>query len=236
MRFKFGDRVTVKKEYYIGYNRLYRIRNYEPMDRTYTLYVFDRVKDEEDDRVMLTSWNEDELEFYVPTPDRYLETNKIAITPAGLEIYTNSYIDDSGNAIYSHEANINMEEIKMEDILNLYKKRRTEEINKEYNETITKIREEDEIQKIIREMENQVNTLLENEGTQKRLKAESPELLTEETRKKLENAKAEYNKALNRLNSEIEETSALFSLTTDYSERMKILENFGIMKKGKMII
>lgn len=131
---------------------------------------------------------------------------------------------------------INEEEIDM-DILNLYKERKEKEIQKEYREERQEIMEQDTIQSIIIEMQDQVNAILENEDLKGRLKVYEPELHTKETEEKLEQLRLDTDKKEQELRSTLDEIRALFEMTEDYNERIKILKNYKILNKdGKLSV
>lgn len=128
---------------------------------------------------------------------------------------------------------INKEEKEMK-ILDLYEERKRKAIEEEYKENVANIKKEDEIQKIIIEMTNQVNTILENQG--QKLEYEfQPNLITLETELKIDELNDKKYQATKELRSTLDEIRALFELTDDYNERIKILKNYKILNKdGKL--
>ena len=70
-------------------------------------------------------------------------------------------------------------------ILDLYEERKRKAIEKEYSKAIKEVKKNDEIQKIIIEMTNQVNTILENQGSNKIYEFQ-PSLVTLETEIKID--------------------------------------------------
>lgn len=152
-------------------------------------------------------WSETELESIEPTVETKIKIDKM-----------------------------NKEENNM-DILRLYEGRKGEEIYAKYLAEREKILKEDEIQSIIIEMENQVNTILENQNLRGRLKVNSEELHTAETEIKLEELKNRIDAERKELRSTLEEIRALFEMTNSYEERIKILKNYGLLNKvGKFNI
>lgn len=130
---------------------------------------------------------------------------------------------------------INKEEEEM-DILEIYKERKIKTLEKEFSEAKKAAIEEDEIQKIIIEMTNQVNTILENEDSDTRYESH-PNLYTSKTEAKLNELNDKYHEQIEELRSTLDEIRALFELTDDYNERIKILKNYDILdKKGKLNI
>lgn len=122
------------------------------------------------------------------------------------------------------------------DILDVYKERKRKALDKELLDAKENVKKEDEIQNIILEMTNQVNTILENQGRKIKYEFE-PNLITLETEAKLDELEKEHHKQIEELRSTLEEIRALFELTDDYNERMKILKRYGIINKdGKLSI
>lgn len=194
-----------------------------------------------------TIWDEDELEpinsfpkgyefkevyveepFYPegPAPDKPQE-----IKVSGKNLF------DGGELMYNYYKNI--KEDKTMKILDIYRERKEFEINQNYIKNRNEIIKEDEIQKIIREMELQINTILDIEERLDRVdfSSRNEELLTNVSKEKLEKLEAETDKERDKLHDNIEEIKALFELTEDYEERMKILKKYDIINKdGKLSI
>lgn len=130
---------------------------------------------------------------------------------------------------------LNEKENKKMEILDLYTKRKIQSINKEYNQQREKILNEDDIQSIIIEMTDQVNAMAENEGINSRLIIHRSEFITNETKEKLLNLDKEKDEKQDKLYDSIREVEAMFDMTEDYTERMKILKKYGIINKdGKL--
>lgn len=166
--------------------------------------------------------------------------NKYSVTNLDDMIDTNSVFLDkfAKDIIKSWEIKIdkiNEEENEMQ-ILDLYKERKVKVLDKVLLEAKEKVKKEDEIQSIILEMTNQVNTILENQG--RKIKYEfQPNLITLETEAKLNELEKKYYEEVANLRSTLEEIRALFELTDDYEERIKILKKYGILNKdGKLSI
>lgn len=126
---------------------------------------------------------------------------------------------------------LNIKENKKMEILDLYTKRKIQSINKEYNQQREKILNEDDIQSIIIEMTDQVNAMAENEGINSRLIIHRSEFITNETKEKLLNLDKEKDEKQDKLYDSIREVEAMFDMTEDYTERMKILKKYGIINK-----
>lgn len=144
-------------------------------------------------------------------------------------------INSDGININSDSININVEKEKNNmEILDLYKERKDFEIKNDFLINKDKILEEDEIQKIFKEMINQVNVILENEGSKPvdmELPIQYKEFRTAKTNEKLNKLEADRDRLLDKVYSDYEEVKALLSMTNDYQEQIKILKNYGIIDK-----
>lgn len=131
------------------------------------------------------------------------------------------------------------EEENIMDILKLYNERKSFDIKNNYNIELQKIQKEDAIQKIILEMQMQINTILENENRDERVDLESPNknILTTESEEKINKLEVETDKKKDELHASLDEVKALFEMTEDYNERIKILKNYKILNKdGKLSV
>jgi len=129
------------------------------------------------------------------------------------------------------------EDKKMSDIklLEIYRERAKEKINDDYVTERYKILKGDTIQNIIEEMENQVNAILESEESQYKLHIGKDYIVTKETQEKLNKLDKDTKLKNEKLSNTIGEIYAMFELTEDYTERMKILKKYGIINKdGKL--
>jgi hypothetical protein len=176
-------------------------------------------------------WDEDELElissFYPiePAQDK----------PQEIKVSGKNLFDD-GELMYNYYKNIK-EDNKIMKILELYKERKEEAIVKDFEKKEEAILAEDEIQKIIKEMVHQVNSIFENEAREDRLYIDSKNFCQEKTMDKLDELDEEKEDEILQLNKTIEEIEAMFEMTEDYEERMKILKKYGIINKdGKLSI
>ena len=228
--FKIGDIVRLKK-YFKGHNYCFKVIEIQKEPFVKDLYRIQRIEQELDGDYSPTFqlniiktveqylWEEDELELTSDAKLRYDET-VIAIP-----YYKSIVLAELENKV--------KEEKKME-ILDLYEQRKEKALNKEVLEAKENIKKEDEIQSIIIEMTNQVNTILENQGSDTRYESH-PNLYTLETEKKLDEIDKMYYERREELRSTLEEIRALFELTDDYNERIKILKNYKILNKdGKL--
>lgn len=183
-------------------------------------------------------WREDELEpwYGVATSKIYIDNGLSSNLATIGSVTLNDVKLTVDNPIYDYYKNLCEKEKNSMDILKLYKERKNKEIEKEYHDKKEELLAKDTIQNIINEMMDQVNAILESEENSSRLKMFEQELLTKDTEEKLKKLRFENDKKYDKVNKTIEEVEALFTLTTDYKERMKILEKYGIIKNGKINI
>ena len=131
------------------------------------------------------------------------------------------------------------EDKKMSDIklLEIYRERAKEKIDDDYVTEKCKILQEDTIQNIIEEMENQVNAILESEESKDRLHVRKDYMVTKETQEKLKKLDEDIKLKNEKLSNTIGEIYAMFELTENFEERMKILKKYGILdKNGKLSV
>ena len=176
-------------------------------------------------------WGEDELQVLEPTPETTVKLSDEIMKWSTVSIDSSGNVLQSGKKIYT----INKKEEKEMEILKLYEGRKGEEITNNYRKERERILKEDEIQSIIIEMENQVNTILENQNLRNRLKVDVEGLYTAETEDKLEELKKSTDAERAKLRSTLHEICALFEMTDDYNERIKILKNYDILDKGRKL-
>jgi hypothetical protein len=148
------------------------------------------------------------------------------------------YTNNGDKSILSTTTNINKEEIKMKNILDIYKERKLNLIVKAIDEEIIELEKNDEIQQIVEEMNKQINTVLENEGRNKTIKCDiNLSYYTVETDNKRNEILNKKQTLIKELNDLVEEVEGLFAMTSDYNERIKILKDYEILnKKGKLVI
>ena len=236
--FKIGDIVRPKKGFK-GHNYCFKIIESEinPFDDIF--YKLQRVEQILDPtkgplnlqlktirNVEATFWREKDLEVTSDVKLRYDVPN------IKMSDYEGIVLDEMERTLLKLN-NKYKEENKM-DILDLYEKRKVKALEKEILEAKSKVKEQDEIQKIIIEMTNQVNTILENQGSTA-IYEFKPSLVTAKTQEKLDMLEKGKDKEIEELRSTLDEIRALFELTDDYEERIKILKNYDILdKKGKL--
>ena len=245
--FKVGDIVRPKKGF-SGHNYIFKIIEIESTPFEDDLYKLQGIAQKLDlmygpefyqhDLIMKAeqiNWKEEELELISNVELRYNvsnldDINDIAETNSE---FLNQYAKETIKRCKIKIDKINEEEEEMQ-ILDLYKERKSKVLEKELLEAKKATIEEDEIQKIIIEMTNQVNTILENESSDTRYESH-PNLYTSKTEAKLNELNDKYHEQIEELRSTLDEIRALFELTDDYNERIKILKNYDILdKKGKL--
>jgi hypothetical protein len=167
------------------------------------------------------NWDENELELIAPFYD---------VQP----LYKTIPIINPGGWVSHQENSVKNEEDNMK-ILDIYKERKEDAILEDYEKKEEAVLAEDEMQKIINEMTDQVNALLESENRTDFFYVESEGFTLTKTNEKLDKLNEEKEDEILQLNKTIEEIEAMFELTEDYEERMKILKKYGIIDKdGKM--
>lgn len=236
--FKIGNIVT-PKENCIGNGYYFQVEQIELSPFDDNTYKLKRIEQKLDPlkgsipsqlntikSVEFALWKEEDL-YAVKTLD---STATLKISPYDVSTSIKSY---NLEGIKESINKINKEEKEMK-ILDLYKERKIKTLEKEFSEAKKVAIEEDEIQKIIIEMTNQVNTILENEDSDTRYESH-PNLYTSKTEAKLNKLNDKYHEQIEELRSTLDEIRALFELTDDYNERIKILKNYDILdKKGKL--
>lgn len=236
--FKIGDIVRPKKGF-MGHNYCFKIIEVEMNPFDDDLYKLQGIKQDLDpllgstsyqvsiiDKVEELWWGEKHIELTSNTKLRY------DITDINVPDYTSIVLDEMEKNLLKLKNKVKEE--KEMNILEIYKERKIKILEKEFSEAKKAAIEEDEIQKIIIEMTNQVNTILENEGSDTRYESH-PNLYASKTEAKLNELNDKYHEQIEELRSTLEEIRALFELTDDYNERIKILKNYDILdKKGKL--
>ena len=177
---------------------------------------------------------ESQMEHFIPgSPNDAVDSSLYAmqeyLTPGiSIKLSQNDFKILNPIKKYNEKEKNNME------ILDLYKKRKNFKIQNDYLINKNKILEEDEIQKIFKEMIEQVNVILENEGSKPvdmELPVQYKEFRTAKTNEKLNELDADTDKLKDKLYSDYEEIKAMLSMTIDYQEQIKILKNYGIIDK-----
>lgn len=236
--FKIGDIVRPKKGF-MGHNYCFKIIEVEMNPFDDNTYKLQGIKQDLDpllgstsyqvsiiDKVEELWWGEKHIELTSTAKLRYDVPN------IKMSDYKGIVLEKMEKEIL--KLNDKVKEEKEMNILEIYEKRKVKALEKEYAEAKEIARKDDEIQKIIIEMTNQVNTILENEDSDTRYESH-PNLYTSKTEAKLNKLNDKYHEQIEELRSTLDEIRALFELTDDYNERIKILKNYDILdKKGKL--
>ena len=236
--FKIGDIVRPKKGF-MGHNYCFKIIEVEMNPFDDNSYKLQGIKQDFDpiygstsyqvsiiDKVEELWWTENTIELTSNVKLRYDMPN------IKMPDYEGIVLEKLGKEIL--KLNNKVKEEKEMNILEIYKKKKIKTLEKEFSKAKKAAIEEDEIQKIIIEMTNQVNTILENEDSDTRYESH-PNLYTSKTEAKLDELNDKYHEQIEELRSTLDEICALFELTDDYNERIKILKNYDILdKKGKL--
>lgn len=236
--FKIGDIVRPKKGF-MGHNYCFKIIEVEMNPFDDNTYKLQGIKQDLDpllgstsyqvsiiDKVEELWWGEKHIELTSDVKLRY------DITDINIPDYTSIVLDEMERNLLKLKNKVKEEE-EMK-ILDLYEERKTKLIIDEYSKAEKEVKKEDEIQSIILEMTDQVNTILKNQNKKITYEFE-PNLITLETEIKIDKLKDKRHKEIEELRSTLEEIRALFELTDDYNERIKILKNYDILdKKGKL--
>ena len=206
--FKIGDIVRPKIGF-IGHDYCFKVIECEVKPFDYNFYKLQRVEQVLDPaespinlqlkiirNVETTFWKEKELELTSDVKLRY------DITDINIPDYTSIVLDEMERNLLKLKNKVK-EENEMQ-ILDLYEERKRKAIEKEYSKAIKEVKKNDEIQKIIIEMTNQVNTILENQGSNKIYEFQ-PSLVTLETEIKIDELRDKQHEEIEELRSTLEE-------------------------------
>lgn len=125
-------------------------------------------------------------------------------------------------------------EIDMLKILELYRMKEMDLIKEKHEEMRKSIIEIDEIQSIIKEMENQVKAIAGEEADAYSFDYRG--LYEDRTKKALKEIDIQENRTIIDFNKKIEQIQALLELAPNYEEKIKILRDYEIMDRKKNII
>lgn len=156
------------------------------------------------------------------------------------EIQDNSFTETPIFTTYRDLEKINNYERNndMDKIFEIYKDKKSNEINKKYDKLFEELEKNDEINIILKEMEQQIRTVFENEGT------ENPNFsivvtgknITNITKEKKEKLYSELLKEKKQIEQKIKEIKALLELAPNYENKIQILRDYEIIDKKKNII
>ena len=175
--------------------------------------------------------NEDELE---------LAELKIAVHETGLSISDDYTIDALRYAVNKKQESVeydakclgvyNKGEENYMKILEIYERRKKEEIYEKNDELKKEVRENDNAQKIILDAENQLNVLLDRDEYN-RITLYNRDLMEDETVKKIKSINLKQEKELTSLEKLIEEIKAQLEITENYDQKMCILVRYGVLNE-----
>lgn len=131
--------------------------------------------------------------------------------------------------------NINKEENNMLKILEIYKEKKTKEIEQKYDEQLEDLEFNDPVTIYLHQAENTIKEMLKIEEDFS-LAITSHVEFTQETLEKMKEIKNTIYKEKEELNNVIREIEALLELAPNYEEKLQILRDYGIIDKKKNII
>lgn len=153
-----------------------------------------------------------------------LQTENIYIKPES-ELYKEN----------EHSANNIKEEKDMLKILEIYKEKKTKEIEHKYDEQLLELECNDPVNTLVKETEEKLKEMLNSDNVLLVLNSDTIEFTQEtiEKRKKIIDIIHQEKKELNDVIKEIE---SLLELAPNYEEKLQILRDYDIMDKKKNII
>lgn len=131
--------------------------------------------------------------------------------------------------------NINMEGNNMLKILEIYKEKKTREIEQKYDAQLEDLEFNDPAQILINETEEKLKEMLETDKVMISVNSDTVNL-TPETIEKRKVIIDIIHKEKEELNNVIKEIEALLELAPNYEEKLQILRDYGIIDKKKNII
>jgi hypothetical protein len=131
--------------------------------------------------------------------------------------------------------NINKEEKDMLKILEIYKEKKTREIEHKYDEQLLELECNDPVNTLVKETEEKLKEMLNSDNVLLVLNSDTMEFTQEtiEKRKKIIDIIHQEKKELNDVIKEIE---SLLELAPNYEEKLQILRDYGIIDKKKNIV
>lgn len=153
-----------------------------------------------------------------------LKTKDIRINPEA-DLYKND----------EHSANNIKEEKDMLKILEIYKEKKTREIEHKYDEQLLELECNDPVNTLVKETEEKLKEMLNSDNVLLVLNSDTMEFTQEtiEKRKKIIDIIHQEKKELNDVIKEIE---SLLELAPNYEEKLQILRDYGIIDKKKNIV
>ena len=147
-------------------------------------------------------------------------------------IYVEPYYEDYKSKKYETE---NKEENNMLKILEIYKEKKTREIEQKYDKQLKDLKFNDPAQILINETEEKLKEMLETDKVMISVNSDTVNL-TPETIEKRKAIIDIIHKEKEELNNVIKEIEALLELAPNYEEKLQILRDYGIIDKKKNII
>lgn len=173
--------------------------------------------------------NSTKYDVYFPIIDLMIVMEESQLEAESYVILPDYLPEIKRTSIKIEKINNIMEENNME-LLDLWKERKFFKIENNYQLEKQKIIKEDEAQKIMQEMLNQINVVLDrNEENEFKLKCD--DLLTKTTKQKINELEVNKDFSKDKIFDTYQEVKAMLSMTNDYSEQVKILKNYGIIDK-----
>lgn len=127
------------------------------------------------------------------------------------------------------------EEENMLKLLEIYKDKKTKEIEEKYDKEIEELIKNDPVQIFIEQAEETVKTMLNSKNVKVYLNSDVGEITSETIEKQNEIVDIIMEEKA-KLNTKIKEISALLELAPNYEEKIKILRDYEIVDKKKNII
>lgn len=204
--------------------------------------VLEKDRDEYWVKEMGFTWTNEMFEE-VPIPDctTYINTSSDSCNPHWQPLTAADFgkISSITMTVDDMKKSIEKENSKMDfnEIIEIYKRRKEKEYQKQFDKESLKLTEKDEIVKIIKKAEKEINTKFIKEFEEEICLGR---FITKETNKKREEIRAEFNKKYVELNVLLEEVQAqIKAIPNDTEEKyyfaIEILKNYEILdEKGRI--
>lgn len=226
---KIGDTVQ-PKSYCIGYPDYFRIVGTKHEYGCNISYDLEQLTFEGKTLTEMQLQNWEKTDFnVVPSINHPMDivTQQVLADIKGEKLYK-MYVDGKFEDI------IEKGEDKMK-ILEIYKERTLKEIENNYDKLIKDVLAEDNIQKIIKETENQLNVLLDR-PEERKISLGCEYLFEPKTQEKIEKLKEERKQAEDKVEKLIEEVKARLEICDDNEiSKVTVLKEYGILDKDGRI-
>lgn len=225
MMFNIGDRVSPKPEF-VGSKDIFEIIGIYRYSNDKNKYNLKQLtcNDGELSKDQLINWFEDEL---------ILQNTSLQIPSTEQLVSVNLQVDYKPS--YTAGIDLCEKENKKMKILNIYEDRAIEKINKKYKEIITKLKEQDPIQKMIQETENHINVMLDR-TEQNALELKLDRFLMPRTIEEIEKFTKEELEEKNKLDALLTEVRARLEICDDDEfSKVSVLQSYKILdEEGKL--